>query len=201
MPNKCGIVNCRGNYYDPLSKRRVIKFANLDPERQKWLAVIPPRKDFDVANAKSFFICKNHWLQNLPIKKLLGRTTRPAVAPSIFDAPASCLPNPQPSLRPAEQVDKQLKIFMARDRIKSFSDFVADKKIHKDYDNVVINRSSDRCAFLFMSSDSHEHEMTVIVKNKSTLWFPLVCFAYKSEVSVPLGTTLNPNNGLSSYSV
>ena len=61
---------------------------------------------------------------------------------------------------------------MTRDRIKSFSDFVADKKIHKDYGNFVINRSSDRCAFLFMSSDFRECEMTVLVQNKSTLCSP-----------------------------
>ena len=72
------------------------------------------------------------------MKKLPGGTTRPAVAPSIFDVPPSCLPTPQPPTRPAKQVEKQLKIFTARDRIKSFSNFVPDKKIHKDYDNVVI---------------------------------------------------------------
>ena len=83
MPNKCGIVNCRGNY-DLLSKRRIFKLPRLDPERQRWLAVIPPRKDFNVANAKSFFICEKHWPQNPPMKKLPGGTTRPAVAPSIF---------------------------------------------------------------------------------------------------------------------
>ena len=89
---------------------------------------------------------------------------------------------------------------MARDRIKSFSDFVPDKKINKDYDNVVITRRSDRCAFLFMSPDFRECEMTVLVENKSTLCSPLTCFAYKSGVRVPQGTILNPNNGLSSYS-
>ena len=93
MPNKCGIVNCRGNY-DLLSKRRIFKLPRLDPERQRWLAVIPPRKDFNVANAKSFFICEKHWPQNPPMKKLPGGTTRPAVAPGIFDVPASCLPTP-----------------------------------------------------------------------------------------------------------
>jgi len=93
MPNKCGIVNCRGNY-DLLSKRRVFKLPSVDPERQKWLAVIPPRKDFSIANAKSFFVCEKHWPQNPPLKKLPGGTTRPAVAPSIFDVPASCLPTP-----------------------------------------------------------------------------------------------------------
>ena len=137
MPNKCGIVNCRGNY-DLLSKRRIFKLPRLDPERQRWLAVIPPRKDFNVANAKSFFICEKHWPQNPPMKKLPGGTTRPAVAPSIFDVPASCLPTPQIPPRPAKQVDKQLDVFMARDRIKSFSEFLPDKKLHKEYNNVVI---------------------------------------------------------------
>ena len=60
MPNKYGIVNGRGNY-DPLSKRRVFKLPCLDPESQKWLAVIPPRKDLHIANAKSFFVCEKHW--------------------------------------------------------------------------------------------------------------------------------------------
>ena len=59
MPNKCGIVNCRGNY-DPFSKCRVFKLPSDDPERQKRLAMIPPRKDFDIANAKSFFVCEKH---------------------------------------------------------------------------------------------------------------------------------------------
>ena len=199
MPNKRGIVNCRGNY-DPLSKCREFKLPRDDPKRQKWLAMIPPRKDFDIANAKSFFVCEKHSPQNPSMKKLPGGTTRPAVAPSIFDVPGSCLPTPRPPRRPAKQVDKQLEIFLARDRIKSFNDFVPDKKIQKDYDNVEITRSSNKCAFLFMSSDFRECELTVLVENKSTLCSPLVCFACKNGIRVPLGTILNPNNGPSSYS-
>ena len=42
--------------------------------------------------------------------------------------------------------------------------------------------------------------MAVLVENKSTLCFPLLCFAYKSGVRVPLGIILNPDNGLTSYS-
>lgn len=199
MPNKCGIVNCRGNY-DDLTKSRVFKLPKDDPERQKWLAVIPPREDLDVSQAKSFFVCEKHWPENPPLKKLPGGTTRPAVAPSIFDVPASCLPTARPPPRPAKQEDRQLEMFMARDRIKSFSDFVPDKRIQKDYDNVVISRSSDRCVFLFMSSDFDECKMTVIVENKSTLCSSLVCCAYKGGVRVPLGKILNPNNGLNSNS-
>ena len=127
MLNKCGIVNCRGNY-DALSKCRVIKLPSVDPERQMRLAKIPPRKHFDIANAKSFFVCEKHWPPNASMKKLPGGTTRPAVAPNIFDVPASCLPTPQPPPRPAKQVDKELEIFMARDRINSFTNFVPDKK-------------------------------------------------------------------------
>ena len=51
-----------------------------------------------------------------------------------------------------------------------------------------------------MSSDFRECELTVLVENKSTQCSPLVCFAYKNGIRVPLGTILNPNNGLSSYS-
>ena len=106
----------------------------------------------------------------------------------------------KPPRRPAKQVDKQLEIFLVRDRIKSFNDFVPDKKIQKNYDNVVITRSSDKCAFLFMSSDFRECQLTVLVENKSTLCSPLVCFAYKNGICMPLRTILNPNNDLSSYS-
>ena len=91
MHNKYGIVNGRGNY-DPLSKRRVFKLPCLDPESQKWLAVIPPCQDLGIANPKSFFVCEKHWPQNLPRKKLPGGTTKPAVAPCIFDVLASGLP-------------------------------------------------------------------------------------------------------------
>ena len=69
--------------------------------------------------------------------------------------------------------------FLRTDRIKSFCDFVADKKIQKEYDNAVMFRSSDRCTFLFMSPDFHEYELTV-VENKSTLCSYLVCSAYMS---------------------
>ena len=199
MPSKCGIVNCRGNY-DDSTKCRVFKLPKDDPERQKWLAVIPPRQDLNVSQVKSFFVCEKHWPENPPLKKLPGGTTRPAVAPSIFDVPSSCLPTPRPPPRPEKQEHRQLEIFMDRDRIKSFCDFVPDKEIQKKYENVVITRSSDRCAYLFMSSDYHECKMTVVVENKSTLCSPLVCSAYKSGVRVPLGTILNPNNGLNSYS-
>ena len=51
-----------------------------------------------------------------------------------------------------------------------------------------------------MSSDFCECEMTVLFENKSTLCSPFVCFAYKNGVRVPLGTILNPSDGLSSYS-
>ena len=51
-----------------------------------------------------------------------------------------------------------------------------------------------------MTSDFRECELTVLVENKSTLCSCLVCFAYKNGIRVPLGTILNPNNGLSSYS-
>ena len=113
------------------------------------------------------------------MKKLPGGSTRLAIPPSIFDIPASYLQTPRPPPRLAKQEDRQLKVFKDRDRIKSFCDFVADKKIQKEYDNAVMFRSSDRCTFLFMSPDFHEYELTV-VENKSTLCSYLVCSAYMS---------------------
>ena len=46
MVNKCGVVNCRGNY-DAENKVRLFRLPQLpDEEKQKhWIAALPPRKD------------------------------------------------------------------------------------------------------------------------------------------------------------
>ena len=38
MPNKCGIVNCKGNY-NPENKCRIFKLPKDGIEQQKWLDV------------------------------------------------------------------------------------------------------------------------------------------------------------------
>ena len=102
MPNKCGIVNCKGNYNDA-NKCRVFKVPREDSEKKK-LEVLPPRKNFVIDPAK-FFICEKHWPLKPPMVKLPGGFTRPAIPPSVFNVPSSCLLTAKPPLRSTNQED------------------------------------------------------------------------------------------------
>ena len=55
MPNKCGVVNCKGNYNE-LNKCCVFKLPNDEVEKQKWINVLPPRKNFIMEPSK--FLCE-----------------------------------------------------------------------------------------------------------------------------------------------
>ena len=129
MPNKCGIVNCNGNYNEDI-KCRVFRLPKEESEKQKWLNVLPHRQDFVIDTTK-FFICERHWPSNSPHVKLPGGFTRPAIPPSIFSVPTSCLPTPKPSPRKPKQEDEQLHYFQEKDRINSFCDFSPDKELQK----------------------------------------------------------------------
>ncbi|KAF2364041.1 Zinc finger C2CH-type [Trinorchestia longiramus] len=105
MPNKCGVVNCRGNY-NKENKRRVFRLPKEQSERQKWLDVLPPRENF-VVNPDKFFIYEIHWAADTLLIKLRGGSMRPGIPPSIFNVPASCLPSLKPAPRPAKVEDQQ----------------------------------------------------------------------------------------------
>ncbi|KAF2344716.1 hypothetical protein FHG87_024528 [Trinorchestia longiramus] len=60
------------------------------------------------ATIGKFFICEIHWGVDPPLIKLHGGSMRLEIPPSIFNAPASCLPSPKPSPRPAKVEDQQL---------------------------------------------------------------------------------------------
>ena len=122
-----------------------------------------------------------------------------APAPSIFDVPASCLPTPRPPRRPAKQVDKQLEIFLARDRIKSFNDFVPDKKFKRTMTMSWLPDHPTSVLFFSCHLNFVNVNWLCLLKTNQHCVLPL-CFAYKNGIRVPLGTILNPNNGLSSYS-
>lgn len=198
MPNKCGVVNCKGNYNES-NKCRVFRLPKDEAERQKWLDVLPPRDNFIIEPSK-FFICERHWPENTQMINLPGGHTRPACAPSIFNVPSSCLPTPKPAPRQSKPEDQQLNYFLEKDKITSFSDFFPDKELHKKYDNLMISRSEDKFVCIFMSNNFKESYLTIIVHNKSTLCSPLTLSAFKNGISVPLGNILNPNNGLAYYS-
>ena len=198
MPNKCGVVDCKGNYNE-LNKCRVFQLPKDESERQKWIAVLPPREDY-VLDPSKFYICEKHWPSDTSMVKIPGGSTRPVSPPSIFDVPTSCLPTPKPVPQPPKQEDRQLNFFLQRDKISSFVDFTPEKELNKKYNNVIMSRTSDKLTCVFMTKDFHDCEMTVIVENKPTLCFPLTLIAFKNGMRVPLGKILNKNNGLSSYS-
>ena len=64
MPNKCGVLNCKGNY-NAANKCRLFKVPREDSEKKKWLDVLPPRKNF-VINPAKFLSVRNIGLQILP---------------------------------------------------------------------------------------------------------------------------------------
>ena len=197
MPNKCGVVNCTGNYTG--NKCRVFRLPKDQCERQKWLDVLPPRENF-VINPRTFFICEKHWEADPPLVKLPGGSTRPAIPPSVFNVPSSCLPTPKPAPRPAKKEDQQLEYFLQKDTISSFETFNPEKELKKLYGNVIVSRSEDRLVCLFMSENYTECRVSVTVERKPTLCSPLTLCAFKDGLSVPLGKILNPNNGLGSNS-
>ena len=127
MSNKFGVVNCKGNY-NAANKCHLFKVPREESEKKKWLDVLPPRKNF-VINPAKFFICEKHWHSNPPMIKLPGGSTRPAVPPSIFNVPSSCLPTAKPPPRSTNVQDQQLKYFLKKDKIASFFEFSPDKEL------------------------------------------------------------------------
>lgn len=102
MPNKCGVVNCKGNYNRD-NRCPVFRLPKDRFERQQWLDVLPLRENFVVDSAK-FFICEKHWTSDPPI-------IRP---PSVFNVPLSCLPSSKPAPRPAKTEDTHLRYFLQK---------------------------------------------------------------------------------------
>ena len=70
MPNKCGVMNCGGNY-TKLNKCRVFRLPKDALERQKWFDRLQPRENFAL-DPEKFFICERHWPVGPPMIKLPG---------------------------------------------------------------------------------------------------------------------------------
>lgn len=124
MPNKCGVVNCKGNY-NAENKCRVFKLPKDCENQKKWFDVIPIRKDFRL-NPTKFFICERHWPVDSPTETLPGGFNRPAVPPSIFNVPPSCLPTVKTQPRKTNIEDAQLDYFLKKDNIDSLSEFLPE---------------------------------------------------------------------------
>ncbi|KAF2349009.1 hypothetical protein FHG87_020235 [Trinorchestia longiramus] len=190
-------MNSRGNY-NKENRRRVFRLPKEQSERQKWLDVIPPYENF-VVNPDKFFISEIHWGADPPLIKLRGGSMRPGIPSSIFNVPASCLPSPKLTPRPAKEENQQLRYLLQKNKIISFDAFKPERNLQKQYKNLIISRSKERLACLFMTDNFSECNLSVIVENKPTLCSPLTLSAFKNGISVPLFKILHPNNGLRSY--
>jgi len=130
MPNKCGVYNCKGNYYQS-TKCRVFKLPKNEEEKALWISKLPPRADIDVSTA-NLFICEHHWPSSAKYKAIPGGNTRPVDPPSIFDVPPSCLPSAKPLQRPSSSIAaNQESYFNSVDKIVSFEKFSPEAELKK----------------------------------------------------------------------
>ena len=155
--------------------------------------MLPPREYFVVNPDK-------HWGADPPFIKLPGGSTRPAIPPSVFNVPTSCLPPAKPAPRPAKVENKQLRHFLQKDTITSCNAFEHERDLQKQYNNLIILISEERFVCLFVTENFSECSLSVIVENKPTLCCPQSCSAFKKGISVPLGKAVHPDNGSRSYS-
>ena len=199
MVNKCNVVNCKGNY-NAKNKCRVFRLPKNESERKEWIDKIPLRRDF-VIDPEKFFICENHWpADGYPLVKVPGGT-RPAVPPSIFDVPTSCLPTSKSRRRTdVSNIEaRQLEYLKAKDEVTTFAAFQPEKELKKLYKNIIFSRTDDRLVCVFMTDDYSDSVLSVVVEDKATLTSPLSLKAFKSGIRVPLGNYLHPNNGFKSH--
>ena len=198
MPNKCGIVNCNGNY-NPENRCRVFALPSDDSERQRWINVLPPRENFTIP--KNFYVCERHWPSDTDMMKTPGGFTRPKNPPSVWPGvPRECLPTPKPPPRRPIPQDRQEEYHRKKDAIGSFENFTPEKELLRKYDNIFISHRKGKLVCFFMTEDFSESTMSIVVHNKSTLCSPLTLTAFKHGIRVPLSKQLNPNNGFSLYS-
>ncbi|KAF2363478.1 Reverse transcriptase domain [Trinorchestia longiramus] len=117
----------------------------------------------------------------------------------IFNVLASCLPSTKPASPPTKVEDQQRRYFLQKDKITSFDAFKPECNLQNQYKNLIISKSKEMLACLFMTDNFSECSLSVIVENKPTLCSLLTLSAFKNGISVSLFKILHPNNGLRSY--
>ena len=92
MPNICCVFGCKN--IDTLKTRQDLKISfhkvpKLEPERSKWLKVIPRKNGhFVLTTTETLIVCSGHFpLSDFdPDPALLRRRLKTGVKPSIFEA-------------------------------------------------------------------------------------------------------------------
>ena len=178
----------------------MFKLPKNEIERQKWIAVIPPRVDFKI-NPETYLICERHWKPGYSSVKIPGGLTRPNIPPTEFNVPQSCTPSKKynPRKKTVNIEERQTAHLKKKDGLQDIDRFAPEKilkKLYEDDYSLIVNRSNDRFICLFMDKSFSDVKVSIVVKKKKTLTCSLTLVAFKNGIRVPLGSHLHPNNGL-----
>ena len=82
-----------------------------------------------------------------------GGISSPKLPPSIFNAPQSCLPTPEPSPVNQKTEYSQQSHFDNKDNFDTFTSFSPKKELHKKYNNELCFDDMHKAVFVFMDDD------------------------------------------------
>lgn len=210
MPNKCCVVNCKGNY-NVENATTVFKIPP-SPERETWIKSLPKRnnelgKPYEYP--KNVYICVHHWPEfphNIPTKKMPGGAVRPSVPPYHFpNVPMSCIPKTSPSpirLKSDKLENRHLTIFDANDRLNFSNLCDIEAKVKPTF--VCCQRSTGKIiVFIFKnvpdSIPSYCGAVTIEEK-RGTLSDAVVYALDDQNNKLKIHYCVSPNNQLSRWS-
>lgn len=201
MPYKCSVVNCQTNYDS--SKEEFVSVYRLpkdSAECQKWTDAIPSFA-YTKSSKEYYRVCRKHWPDNTPMVKMPGGKCRPALPPTLFNVPRSCIPTPKPPPRMAKVEFVQQSSFDKKDIIKSLDAFKPDMALKKEYSNCIINRDDNRLSCVFLNESLSNTICLIHVVKQATMCSSLTFYAYKGGFKIPIPKNLlSSNNGLLRYS-
>ncbi|GFO50005.1 hypothetical protein PoB_007651000 [Plakobranchus ocellatus] len=129
MSNECGIVNCKGNYTEENNVECLACQETNLRDRNSKMSCLHGKTLLWTLKKCSFV--KKHWRSDLPMIKLPGGSTQPAIPPCLFNVQHQCTKN-SPSLAKGE--DQQFEIyFLQKDNISSLDTSSLDKGFQKKY--------------------------------------------------------------------
>ena len=201
MVNKCGAVNCRGNY-DKEAKCRLFTLPPDTLEQQRMKDGLMPFHLVKTLSSipKNIVFVKDTGNLAIHLKEKERKHDQLIPRPSLTSLNRAFHRSPKPAPRKTNKEDRQLAIFKKKDEIKDFTRFHPESALKQKYKNLIISREENQLICVFMKSDCSESDVTVIVDCKKTLTCDLTLTAFKQGIRVPLGKILNPNNGLNSNS-
>ena len=183
MPWKCCVSSCSSNYKSDGKYTTLYRLPREPEEREKWTEAIPNFTSSD-ASLLNFRICRNHWPDNTPLRKISGGSSRPILPPSVF----SCLPASEWTPKPQQRLPKEefhlQKHFDKTDKFDSFQTFSPQRELYKKYQHVIECKKSDSLNFIFMNNEFSQCSIVVHVINKKTLCSPVTFSGFKNIIGI-----------------